>query len=647
MDVKTCICVRLSLKQRYFLLLIVVAAVIAYQWTRDRPKSGRRMIHVEGLRANSSQFTLERKPFRILGGSIHYFRVPRAYWQDRLLKLKACGLNTLTTYVPWNLHEPERGVFNFEDQLDLEAYLRLAASLGLWVILRPGPYICAEWDLGGLPSWLLRDQNMKLRTTYPGFTVAVRSFFNQLMKRVVPHQYSKGGPIIAVQVENEYGSYAKDEDYMPFIKEALLSRGITELLLTSDNKEGLKRGGLKGVLETINFQKLRMDEIKHLDKIQPNKPKMVMEYWSGWFDVWGDLHHVFSAEEMVAVVREILMLDMSINLYMFHGGTNFGFMSGAFEHGSQAPKHMVTSYDYDAPLSEAGDYTTKYHLLRNLFSLYHNQPLHELPSLQERRAYHPVVILQYLSLWDCLNLNDKPFKSEKPVNMENLPVNNNNGQSYGYTLYETSITAAGTLNSNNNIRDRALVFVDKHFIGVMDNKTQELALPEGQGKRTLSLLVENCGRVNYGKTLDTQRKGLVGDIELNKSILRGFIIHSLSLKPGFVNRLESSGKWMSTPQRPSFPGFFQAKLYVDTSKDTFIKLPGWGKGVVFINGRNLGRYWTIGPQQTLYVPGPWLHRGNNQVIVFEEQETDGPCLWPINRPVGGDGGPLRETEHFG
>ncbi|XP_038549361.1 beta-galactosidase-1-like protein 2 isoform X3 [Micropterus salmoides] len=492
---------RLSLKQRYFLLLCVaVGAILAYQYTRNRAEV-RTMSRVEGLKANSSQFTLEGKPFRILGGSIHYFRVPRAYWEDRLLKMKACGLNTLTTYVPWNLHEPERGVFNFEDQLDLEAYLGLAASLGLWVILRPGPYICAEWDLGGLPSWLLRDHNMKLRTTYPGFTDAVKSFFNHLIRKVAPYQYSKGGPIIAVQVENEYGSFAKDKEYMPFIKEALLSRGITELLLTSDNKEGLKLGGVKGALETINFQKLNPNDIKYLDGIQPQKPKMVMEYWSGWFDLWGDLHHVYTAEDMMPVVTEILKLDMSINLYMFHGGTNFGFMSGAFAVGKPAPKSMVTSYDYDAPLSEAGDYTTKYHLLRNLFSLYHTQPLPELPSLQERRAYQPVVIQQHLSLWDSLHFTDK-------------------------------------------------------------------------GKRTLSLLVENCGRVNYGKTLDEQRKGLVGDIELNRRILRDFIIHSLDMKPGFVNRLESSGHWMSLRHRPSFPGFFQTRLYVNSSpKDTFIKLP--------------------------------------------------------------------------
>lgn len=582
------------------------------------------MNQIEGLRANTSQFTLEGKPFRILGGSIHYFRVPRAYWEDRLLKMKACGINTLTTYVPWNLHEPEHGIFNFEEQLDLEAYLHLAASLNLWVILRPGPYICAEWDLGGLPSWLLRDPNMKLRTTYPGFTDAVSSFFDQLIKKLVPHQYSNGGPIIAVQVENEYGSYAKDTEYMAFIKEALLSRGLTELLLTSDNSAGLKLGGVKGALGTINFQKLNRKDVMYLDEIQPQKPKMVMEYWSGWFDLWGDLHHVYPAEDMIAVVTEILKMDMSINLYMFHGGTNFGFMNGALAVGIPSPKPMVTSYDYDAPLSEAGDYTTKYRLLRNLFSSYHTGVLPKLPFLHERKAYQPAVIQQHLSLWDSLHFTDKPLKSERPINMENLPVNNNNGQSYGYTLYETTIASGGALKSNNNVRDRALVFVNKHLVGVFDYKVLELTLPDGKGKRTLSLLVENAGRVNYGKTLDEQRKGIVGDIELNKQPLRDFTIYSLDMKPAFVNRLQTSDHWISMRQRPSYPGFFQARLHINSQpRDTFIKLPGWGKGVVFVNGRNLGRYISAGPQQTLYLPAPWLSRGDNQVIVFEEQEADG------------------------
>uniref|UniRef100_A0A671VD68 Si:dkey-224e22.2 n=1 Tax=Sparus aurata TaxID=8175 RepID=A0A671VD68_SPAAU len=535
------------------------------------------MSRAEGLRANSSQFTLEGAPFLILGGSIHYFRVPRAYWEDRLLKMKACGLNTLTTYVPWNLHEPERGTFNFQDQLDLKAYITLAAEMGLWVILRPGPYICAEWDLGGLPSWLLQDKFMQLRTTYPGFVDAVNLYFDKLVSVIKPLMFEDGGPIIAVQVENEYGSYAKDEKYMPFIKDCLLSRGIKELLLTSDNWEGLRYGGMEG-----------------------------------------EHHHVFHAEDMLAVVSEILERGVSINLYMFHGGTSFGFMNGAMDFGTYKPQ--VTSYDYDAPLSEAGDYTPKYQLLRNLFSQYHSEPLPEVPSPQERKAYDPVVIQRHLSLWDSL--------SESPVNMENLPVNNNNGQSYGYTLYETTITSGGALNSKNNVRDRALVFVDRKCVGSFDYKTHELTLPDGKGERTLSLLVENCGRVNYGKALDEQRKGIVGEILLNHTPLRGFTTFCLDMKPGFMKRLMSSGQWKSDLKSASIPGFFQARLFVDDPpRDTFIRLPGWGKGVVFVNGQNLGRHWSIGPQHFLYLPGAWLRNGENQIIVFEEQKADDKILF--------------------
>ncbi|XP_018603858.2 beta-galactosidase-1-like protein 2 isoform X1 [Scleropages formosus] len=569
-------------------------------------------VRVEGLNANSSRFTLNGEPIRILGGSMHYFRVPRAYWSDRMVKMKACGLNTVTTYVPWNLHEPERGAFKFHGQLELEAFINEAARVGLWVILRPGPYICAEWDLGGLPSWLLRDKNMKLRTTYPGFTAAVNSYLDKLIPRVVPLQYMKGGPIIAFQVENEYGSYGNDSQYMSFIKEALVSRGIEELLVTSDNRQGLHRGGLKGVLKTINLQKIHPEVLRQLEAAQPDRPMMVMEYWSGWFDVWGGLHHVFEADEMVPVIAELLSQGMSINLYMFHGGTNFGFMGGAL--GNQPYRPMITSYDYDAPLSEAGDYTPKYHRLRTLFRGYQSDNLPMMPKSQQKKPYKAVTVFQHLSLWEALVYLEKPHHSLRPVNMENLPVNNGNGQAYGYTLYETAITSGGTLNSKNNVRDKALVFVDKVFIGVLDYKTLELAVPDGKGERILSLLVENCGRVNFGKDLNNQRKGLVGDIVLNNTPLRNFNIFSLDMKPDFIERLQSTKQWKSVPKMLTYPAFFQGKLWVSGyPADTFIRLSGWSKGVVFINGQNLGRYWSIGPQQTLYLPGPWLKRGVNQV----------------------------------
>uniref|UniRef100_A0A6Q2YVQ1 Beta-galactosidase n=1 Tax=Esox lucius TaxID=8010 RepID=A0A6Q2YVQ1_ESOLU len=556
----------------------------------------RRMGRRGGLSANSSQFTLEGEPFRILGGSVHYFRVPRAYWRDRLMKMKACGINTLTTYVPWSLHQPERGVFHFHTELDLEAYINLAAEIGLWVILRPGPYICSELDLGGLPSWLLRDRSMRLRTTHLGFTEAVNQFFDKLIPKVVPLQYKKGGPIIAIQLENEYGSFAMDSTYMPFIKEALQSRGINELLLTSDNQKGLlKGGGVSGALRTLNLQKLNLGDIKDLN---PKSPMMVMEYWTGWFDAWGDLHHVLSPE------GRILSHGISINLYMFHGGTNFGFMSGALA--NPVYKALITSYGWSCYFS-----SFRYSLLQRV------DKITETPH-----GKGPAAAEVHLSLWDVLSFTEEPFKSPIPVNMENLPVNNGNGQSSGYTLYETTITNGGSLKSGDNVRDRALVFVDRHYIGIFKHRSLELMVPEGKGKQTLSLLVENCGRVHYGKDLDKQRKGLVGDILLNNAPLRDFTIYSLDMKTSFIDSLNQA-PWKSLPHSPSFPGFFLGRMFTyGYPSDTFIKLPGWGKGVVFINGLNLGRYWSIGPQQTLYLPGPFLNSGVNQVIVFEEQEAD-------------------------
>ncbi|XP_073706961.1 beta-galactosidase-1-like protein 2 [Garra rufa] len=569
----------------------------------------------QGLRADSTHFTLDGAPFRILGGSIHYFRVPRAYWRDRLLKLKACGLNTLTTYVPWNLHEPERGVYLFQEELDLEAYIRLAGELGLWVILRPGPYICAEWDLGGLPSWLLKDKNMKLRTTYSGFTSAVNTYFDKLIPKITPFQYKNGGPIIAVQVENEYGSYAKDEKYLPFVKEALLSRGVSEFLVTSDNHDGLQLGVVDGVLQTVNLQKLTFGDVQHLAEMQPQKPLMVMEYWSGWFDVWGEPHHVFPAEEMISIVRELLDRGISINFYMFHGGTSFGFMNGALDLGSYKPQ--TSSYDYDAPLTESGDYSTKYHLLKNLLSTYSKESTSELPAVQSRRAYEPVAVTHYMSLWDSLQCAEKPFSADDPVSMENLPVNHNNGQSYGYTLYQTDIYSGGELNSKNNVRDRALVFIDRELIGVLDNKTQKVKISNSKDERTLSLLVENCGRVNYGPALANQQKGLVGDVTLDNVPLKKFTMHCLDMKSSFMKRLQSL-KWTPVGTKPTYPAFFRGSLVVDQPTDTFMKLPNWSKGVVFVNGQNLGRHWSIGPQNALYLPGPWLKSGDNEIIVFEE-----------------------------
>uniref|UniRef100_A0A8D1VUS0 Beta-galactosidase n=1 Tax=Sus scrofa TaxID=9823 RepID=A0A8D1VUS0_PIG len=561
-----------------------------------------------GLQAKDQNFMLEDSAFWIFGGSVHYFRVPRAYWRDRLLKMKACGLNTLTTYVPWNLHEPERGKFDFSGNLDMEAFILLAAEVGLWVILRPGPYICSEIDLGGLPSWLLQDSSMKLRTTYEGFTKAVDLYFDHLMARVVPLQYKNGGPIIAVQVENEYGSYNKDPAYMPYIKKALEDRGIVELLLTSDNEDGLSKGTVDGVLATINLQSQNELRLLHnfLQSVQGVRPKMVMEYWTGWFDSWGGPHHILDTSEVLRTVSAIIDAGASINLYMFHGGTNFGFINGAMHF--QDYMSDVTSYDYDAVLTEAGDYTPKYIRLRELFGSISGASLPLPPDLLPKVRYEPVVPAFYLSLWDALPYIKEPVTSEKPVNMENLPINDGNGQSFGYTLYETTITSSGILSAL--VRDRGQVRA------CWDSGFRQCPLCSWQGFTILRILVENCGRVNYGENIDNQRKGLIGDIYLNDTPLKKFKIYSLDMKKSFFQRFTAE-KWDPVPGVPTLPAFFLGALSVTSFPyDTFVKLEGWEKGVVFVNGYNLGRYWNIGPQETLYLPGVWLNEGINQVGVL-------------------------------
>ncbi|KAM4726215.1 beta-galactosidase-1-like protein 2 [Anableps anableps] len=320
---------------------------------------------------------------------------------------------------------------------------------------------------------------------------------------------------------------------------------------------------------------------------------------------------------MVSTMREILRRGMSVNLYMFHGGSSFGFMTGAVSDPSY--RALVSSYDYDAPLSEAGEYTAKYHLLRDLFSRYNTRGdiLPDMLTLRYREAYEPAIMYQHLSLWDALSFAEGPFKSSKPINMENLPANNANGQSYGYTLYETTITRGGLLLSGDNVRDHAL------------HQDLELAVLDGKEKRTLSFLVENCGRVHRGRDLDKQHKGLVGDILLNHIPLQDFTIYSLDMKPSFIDSLYQA-PWKSFPENPNFPGFFMGRLFAyGYPSDTFVKLPGWEKGVVFINGQNLGRYWSIGPQQALYLPAPFLNSGINQELFgwFEPRQIPGKLLF--------------------
>uniref|UniRef100_A0A8C9US06 Beta-galactosidase n=1 Tax=Spermophilus dauricus TaxID=99837 RepID=A0A8C9US06_SPEDA len=529
----------------------------------------------EGLVGRCAHFTLEGHKFLIFGGSIHYFRMPREYWRDRLLKLKACGFNTLTPWGSWNMHSGLEG----SDFVYLpRAFVLLAAKIGLWVILRPGPYICAEVDLGGLPSWLLQDPNMKLRTTDKGFVEAVDKYFDHLIPRVIPLQYHRGGPVIAVQVENEYGSFNKDKDYMSYVKEALLKRGIVELLLTSDNEKEIEQGSVEGGTNLELFQ----GRTQRCLTANRNKPILVMEYWTGWFDSWGRKHHVKKVEQTVS---ELINREISFNAYMFHGGTNFGFINGAVYFGMH--RGVVTSYDYDAVLTEAGDYTEKYFKLRELFASISEKPLPLSPQHTLKTVYPSVRPSHFLPLWEVLQYLNEPVKSHIPVNMENLPINNGSGQSFGFVLYETSICSGGRLHAE--VHDIGQVAINRY--------------PKG---------------VNFSWKIQDERKGLIGPVKINNVSLEGFTIYSLEMKMSFFQRLRSAN-WRPVSVRYLGPAFYLGTLKAGSfPRDTFLRLPGWVSGFVFINGHNLGRYWNIGPQETLYLPGVWLHPGDNEIILFEK-----------------------------
>ncbi|XP_037695805.1 beta-galactosidase-1-like protein 3 [Choloepus didactylus] len=589
---------------------------LRFDWSHLTPstlKNRHLGLETESGGKDHPHFTLEGDKFLIFGGSIHYFRVPWEYWLDRLLKLKAGGFNTVTSYVPWNLHEPGRGKFDFSGNLDLEAFIQLAAKVGLWVILRPGPYICGEIDLGGLPSWLLQDPKLKLRTTHKGFVEAVDNYFDHLIPRLVPLQYLQGGPIIAVQVENEYGSYTIDEEYMPYLQEALLKRGIRELLLTSDNEDSVLKGYINGALATVNMNKLHDSAFVQLNKVQRNKPIMVMEFWVGWFDTWGNKHMTTNAEEVEETVSEFIKADISFNTYMFHGGTNFGFMNGA----THFEKHrgVVTSYDYDAVLTEAGDYTEKYFKLRKLLGSVLAPPLPHLPHTVLKAVYPSVTPSLYLPLWDVLQYLNETVESHVPINMENLPINQGSGQSYGFILYETSICSGGLLHAR--VHDTAQIFLNETIIGVLKDGNRMLSIPDFRGCQLLRILVENQGRVNFSWKIQEQKKGIIGSVQINDVTLKGFTIYPLELKMDFLERLHSA-TWRPVPESHLGPAFYLGTLRAGPSpKDTFLRLPNWNYGVVFINGRNLGRYWYIGPQETLYLPGVWLNPEDNEIIVFE------------------------------
>ena len=579
-----------------------------------------------------SQFMRDGKPYQIISGAIHYPRVPREYWRDRLRKAHAMGLNTVETYAFWNLHEPREGVFDFSGNNDIAAFVRMAQDEGLNVIVRPGPYICAEWEAGGLPAWLFADNRIKLRTRDARFLAATDHYLMRLGRELAPLQAAHGGPIIAVQVENEYGTYGNDRLYMEQIRQSLVRAGFGDsILFTSDGAKYMVHDALPGVLPVINFgpgQAERAYATRFLAMLYLastmgpfhfEQPWMTGEYWAGWYDAWGGEHAKTDAVLQAKELDWMLGQGYSVNLYMFHGGTSFGFMNGA-NYGESGYFPLLTSYDYDAALDEAGRPTKKFYLFRDVIQRRTGITPPALPAPLPIAGIAGFQLTESAPLWSNL---PAPMTVEHPRSMETF------GQGYGYILYRTELTGpvAGRLVVD-DLRDFAAVYLDHKLQGTLDRrlKQTQLDISVPPGPVTLDILVENTGRINYGPRLQDGQAGITRSVSLAGHELSGWQVYSLPM----TGPEELKG-WQ-TRVLPG-PAFHRGTFTIASVADTYLDVSRLGKGFVWVNGHNLGRVWSIGPQQSLFLPAPWLQKGVNLVVVFDFTDVNAPQLRGVVNPI--------------
>ncbi|MDH6705747.1 hypothetical protein P3T27_002469 [Kitasatospora sp. MAA19] len=568
------------------------------------------------LEYDATGFLRDGVAHRIVSGALHYFRVHPQLWEDRLRRLRALGVNTVDTYVPWNFHELRRGEVDFTGWRDVARFVRLAGDLGLDVILRPGPYICAEWEFGGLPARLLAVDGLRLRCADPAYLAEVDGWFDALVPEVLPLLASRGGPVVAVQVENEYGSYGDDAAYLRHLRDGLVRRGVDCLLFTADGaQDTMQQGGaIPGHLATATFGSRAPERLAVLRRTQTQGPLAAMEFWIGWFDQWGLPHHVRDAKESAASLAELLATGASVNLYMAHGGTNFGLWSGANHSGAHpcdaGYEPTVTSYDYDAPIGEAGELTEKFHALREVIGRHLPLPQGELPADPPRVAPQRLARADgRAELLESLDALAEPLERAAPLPMEQV------GQDRGLIHYRTRVPGPRTelpLRID-GLADRAHVFADGRPIGVLDRNSPGATLPLATGPdgATLDILVEALGRVNYGPQMD-DRKGITRGVSHGGQRLFGWQIRPLPLTD--LGRLAFEE---SVAARAGHPAFHRFTAALDSPADAFVALPGWGRGLLWLNGFLLGRYSAAGPQRTLYAPAPLWRAGANDLVVLE------------------------------
>lgn len=563
-------------------------------------------------------FLLNEEPFKILSGAIHYFRVLPEDWYHSLYNLKALGFNTVETYIPWNVHEPKEGQYNFSGQFDIRGFVRIAEELGLFVILRPSPYICAEWEFGGLPAWLLTYKNMRIRSSDTLFIEKVSRYYDKLFEVISPLQVDVGGPVIMMQVENEYGSYGEDKEYLMALHELMLKQGVTVPIFTSDGawRATQEAGTLteSDILTTGNFGSRSKENFQDLKEFHESKgkkwPLMCMEFWDGWFNRWDDPIIKRDPQNLADDVKEALEIG-SVNLYMFHGGTNFGFMNGCSARGRK-DLPQVTSYDYDAPLNEQGNPTEKYFALKTMMKqLFPDIEQHE-PLVKESMSIRDIPLAGKVSLFSVIDELAEKKVSKYPKPMEALD------QQYGYTLYRSNVNKDSDEEYYRVIdaSDRIHFFLNENKLATQyqeDVGEKIYAYPKS-GDNQLDVLVENMGRVNYGHKLlaDTQQKGIRTGVMSDLHFITDWEQYSLEFTKPLSIDFDKAWKENS-------PSFYQYSVTLDAPKDAYINTELFGKGIVLVNGFNIGRFWDVGPTLSLYVPKSLFKEGQNEIVIFETE----------------------------
>ncbi|MBB4034176.1 beta-galactosidase [Dysgonomonas hofstadii] len=558
-------------------------------------------------------FLLNGKPFIIKAAEIHYARIPAEYWEHRIKMCKALGMNTICIYAFWNYHEQTPGDFDFSGQKDIAEFCRLVKKHDMYIIVRPGPYACAEWEMGGLPWWLLKKHDIKVRSDDPYFLERCSLYLKELGKQLAGMQITRGGNVIMVQVENEYGAYNTDKEYVADIRDMVKNAGFTDVpLFQCDWASNFRNNGLDDLLWTINFGTGAniQEQFKELQEVRPNSPLMCSEFWSGWFDHWGRAHETRDATTMIAGLKEMLDNNISFSLYMAHGGTTFGHWGGA---NSPAYSAMCSSYDYDAPISEAGWVTPKYHALREMLSGYldKDEVLPEIPDAMPIIEIPEIRFTESAMVFDNL---PKAVKSKEVKPMEDLD------QGWGSILYRTSLPVIKeeTTLVITEPHDWAQIFIDGKLITRLDRRKGQnsVKLPITNATSRLDILIEAMGRVNFDEAIH-DRKGITERVELvnekGTNLLNNWEIFSLPVDYSFVKN-----KQFTKNTRPqSLPAYYRATFNLGKAGDVFFDMRTWGKGMVWVNGKAIGRFWEIGPQQTLFMPGCWLKEGENEIIVLD------------------------------